>query len=842
MGKGRNVLPWVSVTWYGWRWLPRLVILGTLLFLAGWTTEATASVPLSAQISDEVQQAVTTTGSARVLLLLDDRAVTGAAAADVQQAVTIAQLQTSVLTTLTPAEFQLHRQYQSVPGLAGTVTAAGLAKLRAHPLVRAIQLDHPGGAHLQESLPALGGNFVHNRYGITGRGITVAILDSGIDSDHPALANDLVAQHCFTTGGCPPSGGAESGSAEDENGHGTHVAGVITASGIVTGFAPDADIVAVRVLDKNGSGFVSDWVAGLDWVRTHLAAMPVQIVNLSLGTFALYADHCDAQELLLAQAVNQLRAQGVTIFASSGNQGSSSRLAAPACNSGVVAVGATYDEDVGRQPSVGTYQSRFGSSWPACVDSTTTLQTITCFTNSNGHLDLVAPGAPILSTYIGGGTATYWGTSQASPTAAGIAALLLERRPSLTPDQLEAVLKTSGAQLVDPKNNRPFPLINARTAIEAVSPVAPITLTITGPTTGSVGLAYAFTASLTPLTVTVPVTYSWQTTDFAPQVQSAGQSSAFTFTWSTPGAKVIRVTAINEGGTVSQTHALSLTVVGPTAVTLAGPTHGWVGEKQNFLATIVPPTVTVPITYQWQVIGWPPFTQTDGMTNSVAITWPRSGAYDVVVYAINAGGTVSATQPITLTAVAPGAVNLTAPLAVSLGVTQTLLATVQPFSVTTPITYVWTMTDRPPIMHTNGITDRLAMAWETPGIYPVTVTALNGTGAVSTTRLMTVQAVAPSTVTLTSALTATVGVSIPVLAQVQPVTVSLPVTYTWQATDQPPITYTAGSRSTMIYAWSAGGPVTVTVQAQNRGGTIGGQWTIWVLDDRRLYLPLVRRP
>ncbi|MEZ4734863.1 MAG: S8 family serine peptidase [Caldilineaceae bacterium] len=822
--------------------MPRLVMLGTLLLLAGWTIGATANVPTSVQISDEVQQTIATTGAARVLLLLDDTGAAGAAAADTQQAVTVAQLQSSVLFTLTPAEFQLHRQYQSLPGLAGTVTAAGLAKLRAHPLVRAIQLDHPGGAHLYESLPALGGDFVHNRYGITGRGITVAILDSGIDSDHPALANDLVAQHCFTTGGCPPNGSSESDSAEDESGHGTHVAGVITASGTVTGFAPAADIVAVRVLDQNGSGYVSDWVAGLDWVRTHLATTPVQLVNMSLGTFALYADNCDAQELLLAQAVNQLRAQGVTIFASSGNQGSSSRLAAPACNSGVVAVGATYDEDVGRQPSVGTYQSRFGSSWPACVDSTTTLQTITCFTNSNGQLDLVAPGAPILSTYIGGGTATYWGTSQASPTAAGIAALLLERRPSLTPDQLEAVLKGSGAPLVDPKNNRPFPLINARTAIEAVSPVAPITLTITGPTTGSVGLAYAFTASLTPLTVTVPVTYSWQATDFAAQVQSAGQSSAMTFTWSTPGAKVITVTATNEGGTVSQTPALTVTVVGPTAVTLAGPTQGWVGEKQNFLATVVPPTVTVPITYQWQVIGWPPFTQTGGMTNTVAITWPRPGAYDVVVYAINAGGTVSATQSITLTAVAPAAVNLTAPLAVSLGVTQTLLATVQPFSVTTPITYVWAIAGRPPIMQTSGITDRLAVAWESLGVHAVTVTALNVAGAVSTTHQVTVQAVAPMTVTLTSALTATVGVSIPVLAQVQPVTVSLPITYVWQATNQPPVTYTAGSSSTMAYTWSVGGPVTVTVQAQNAGGTTSSQQLIWVLEERRLYLPLIRRP
>lgn len=813
-------------------------------------TNAAATLSMAPVVTDEVQQMVTTTGTARVLLLLGEplsastAAVPSAARTAQEERAAVAALQSRVLQTLTAADFQLYRQYQSIPGLAGTLSATGLDKVRQNALVRVIELDHPGGAHLQESLPAIRGDAVHNTYGITGRGVTVAVLDSGIDTDHPDLADDLVAQHCFTNNACPPGNSAESVSAEDQNGHGTHVAGIISANGVVSGqgFAPDANIVAVRVLDRFGSGLVSDWVAGLDWVHTQLATTPVQIVNMSLGTFALYPNNCDQQEALLAAAVAQLRAQGVLIFASSGNQGHSLRIAAPACTSGVIAVGATYDGNVGRQPNAGTYQSGFGSSWPACADTMTTLQTITCFTNSNGQLDLVAPGAPILSTYLGGGTATYWGTSQASPTAAGIAALLLERRRDLTPDQVETTLKASGPVVVDPKNGRQFTRIDAQGALDAVSPIAPITLTVTGPTTGHVGLIYAFTASLTPLTVTAPVTYTWQATDFAPQSQRSGASHAITLTWSTPGVKVITVTAHNAGGTVSQSHTLTLTTVAPTAVILGGPSHGWVGEKQNFFATVLPPTVTVPLTYHWQVIGWPPVTQTDKATDTVSITWPRPGNYDVVVYAVNAGGTVSATQPITLTAVAPAAVAVSAPMTTSLGVTQTFLATTQPFSVTRPITYLWTINDQAPITHTNGITDRLALAWATPGNHAVTVTAINVMGIVSTTHRVTVQSVAPLTVTLTGALTTTIGVATTLRAQVLPATASLPITYHWQATNQAPLTHTTGNSDTMTYIWPAAGPVTVTVQVENSGGALQREWTLFVLDDRRLYLPLVVRP
>ena len=753
MKKNIQIQPWQQAGQRARRWVTLLVMLGGVLFLSTQATVAAAPRPTAVPISEDVAQALATHGAARVLLLLDDTAFADTATA-AQQRVILAQVQNRVLNTVTPAEFQLYRQYQTVPGLAGTVTAAGLAKLQANPVVRAIQPDHAGSAHLEQSVPALGGNIVHETYGITGRGVTVAVLDSGIDTDHPDLADDLVAQQCFTTGSCLPGNTTQSANAEDQNGHGTHVTGIITSKGTVSGigFAPDAQIVAVRVLDANGSGFVSDWIEGLDWLLTNLATRPVQIVNMSLGTFALYTGNCDAQEALMANAITQLRAKGVTIFASSGNQGSSDRIASPACNSGVIAVGATYDGNVGRQPNNGTYQSGFGSSWPNCADTPTSLQTITCFTNSNSQLDLLAPGAPILSTYKDGGVATYWGTSQASPTAAAIATLLLEKQPHLTPAQIEELLKASGPKITDSRNGRQFTAINALNALLAITPIAPTAVTLVGPTQGLAGATYSFTAALTPL------------------------------------------------------------------------------------------TTTVPITYQWQATGQPPVTRSSGLTDTVSLIWPAAGVYTVTVQAGNASGTVSATHPITIAAVAPTAVSITGPFTVSVGVPHDFVAAVQPLTVTTPLTYHWQLSAQPDVSHRNALTDVLTAVWPVPGSQTMTVTVNNGSGLITATHAVTVQVIPPLTVTINSVLTPTVGLSTTLQAQVLPLSASRPMTYTWVATGQMTITHTAQISDTVVYRWPESGPVTVTVSAQNAGGMVSSQRRFQVSALRRLYLPLIKIP
>jgi len=825
-----------SSTWY-FRFFLSLLSLSFGLFLASSTPPAL--IAASAQIDGLVIEQLAAQGTVRVLILL---AETDAPTSDVQSA-QIAQAQASVLAALPAADFQLHYRYQSTPALAGVVTAAGLDILRNQPAVRAVQVDQPGGAHLDRSVPALGADIVHTTYGFTGQGVTVAVLDTGIDTDHPDLAGSIVAQHCFLNGACQPGNSAESANAEDENGHGSHVAGIITSDGGVAGrgFAPDANIVAVRVLDASGSGFVSDWVAGLDWLYANLATQPVQIINMSLGTFALYPGNCDAQESVLTTAINQLHAAGVTIFASSGNQGSNSRLASPACNTNVIAVGATYDGDNGREPDAGSYQSGFGSSWPNCFDNPTSLQKITCFTNSNALLDIVAPGAPLESTFMGGGVATYWGTSQAAPTAAGIAALLLQADQSLTPAAIESLLKTSGQPVVDPKNNLQFPLINAHNAILNLLPKPPATLTLTAPITQLVGVATPFLVTVGPPSAAQPITYVWQASGQPAITHTGGLSDSVTFAWPTPGPQTVQVKAINAGGMVSTTHLITIKANALTGVAIAGPTVGSTGVTQTLTATSSPLAASQPITYVWQASGQPVITHRSGLSDSAAFVWSQPGLQTVQLKAINAGGVVSTTHLITIEANALTGVAIAGPTVGSTGVTQTLTATSSPLSVSLPITYVWQIDGQPSITHTNGISDPLVLLWTEPGIRPITVTASNAVSTVTATHQLSIALVAPVSVSITGPLTDATNLPVSFLANVQPISVSLPITYVWQATAQATVTHTHASTDRVQFTWPAAGPVTLTLTAMNRAGVVTDSHLVALIEEQRIYLPLIQR-
>jgi subtilisin family serine protease len=122
---------------------------------------------------------------------------------------------------------------------------------------------------------------------LTGEGVDVAVLDSGVEEKHPDLRGSIVAERCFGTTVC--RGGVRvlrgPGSAADDNGHGTNVAGIVTSDGTVApvGVAPGAGLVAVKVLDaQNRFASTSDIVSELDWVAT--ARPDVRVVNMSLGT------------------------------------------------------------------------------------------------------------------------------------------------------------------------------------------------------------------------------------------------------------------------------------------------------------------------------------------------------------------------------------------------------------------------------------------------------------------------------------------------------------------------------------------------------------------------------
>ncbi|MBI2524196.1 S8 family serine peptidase [Candidatus Peregrinibacteria bacterium] len=221
----------------------------------------------------------------------------------------------------------------------------------------------------------------------------IAIIDTGIQGNHPDL--NVVGGYNCTSG--------NTGKWNDGNGHGTHVAGTAAAkddgNGVV-GVAPGARLWAVKVLNNNGSGFLSWVICGVDWVTNH--AGTIDVANMSLGGEFVSTALNDA----LAKSV----AAGVTYAVAAGNSNKDAASFSPANHPDVLAVSALADSD-GRCGALGPVTS-YGAD-----------DTRATFSNYGPVVDIAAPGVSILSTYKGSSYAKLSGTSMASPHVAGSAAL-----------------------------------------------------------------------------------------------------------------------------------------------------------------------------------------------------------------------------------------------------------------------------------------------------------------------------------------------------------------------------------------------------------------------------------
>ncbi|MBP3964397.1 S8 family peptidase [Paenibacillus lignilyticus] len=231
-----------------------------------------------------------------------------------------------------------------------------------------------------------------------GKGAGIAIIDTGI-----AKHSDL--RIC---GGVNTMGGS---SYIDDNGHGTHVAGIaaaVGANGMLQGVAPRARLYAVKALDANGAGYVSDIIKGIDWC----ISKKIPIINMSLG---LEGETSSA----LKEAVQRARQSGIIVVASAGNSGTSTgRIDQPARYSTAIAVAAST-----RKGKVANYSSRgYG-------------------------IDVTAPGSYIKSTSLGGGYQVLSGTSMSSPHVAGGVALLKSLDPSLGPTAITKRLRASAKRI-----------------------------------------------------------------------------------------------------------------------------------------------------------------------------------------------------------------------------------------------------------------------------------------------------------------------------------------------------------------------------------------------------------
>src|SRR5262249_13691727 len=331
-----------------------------------------SAAPPDAIVADDVFHALTGSEWVRVMVLLDapdgePEQLASATVLKLQERA--AKVEDKVLEALEPGDFRLKRRFEVVPGFAGEVSREGVRRLSLLPDVLRVELDEGGAGSLAEAVPLTHANQVQ-ALGWTGAGVTVAILDSGLDTDHPDLAGDLVGEACFCTNCCPGGGSSAfgPGAAEDDNGHGTNVAGIVTSDGVVSpkGVAPDAKIFAVKVLSaQNTFCCTSDIVGALNWIIVNRP--DVDVINMSLGTFQTYVNDCNTSQATLAATINTLRSRGILSFCSSGNDGYGTRMTAPACIAGAISVGAVWDANVGPQQL-------------NCSEPSTAPDQVTCFT------------------------------------------------------------------------------------------------------------------------------------------------------------------------------------------------------------------------------------------------------------------------------------------------------------------------------------------------------------------------------------------------------------------------------------------------------------------------------
>lgn len=375
---------------------------------------------------------------------------------------------------------QLSHRYRTIAAFAGRASRAALARLQRDPEVASIQLDARGTGQLKESAAASGVERVRALHGLTGKGVRIAVLDSGAETTHPDLKDAIVAQKCFAQGSC--GNWASTGdTAEDEQGHGTAVSGIIASRGGVSspGFAPEAELIVVKVLNGMNFGYLSDWIAAMEWLTENQPALHVSVVNLSLATAELYPDAqaCEEAQPALTTAIKNLLGHGISVVAAAGNLGSTEGIPAPACVDGVISVGSAYDAPLdGSPPDGANYRERLGtgfvtgSAFADCRDERTMVGLVTCYTNIGERLDVVVPSAPILTDARGGGTSPYAGTSLSAAAISGIAALARQCNDALAPAQLREALIATGEARLDVRSGRMIPVVNALPLVHAVCP------------------------------------------------------------------------------------------------------------------------------------------------------------------------------------------------------------------------------------------------------------------------------------------------------------------------------------------------------------------------------------
>ena len=655
-------------------WAAERVILGNVHA----TTLTASNDPRASKVMDELRQKVASVGAVRIIVGV--RAAFApeglmVAANVTQQRNEIAAAHSAVLNKVPSLKQKpaTTKRFETIPFMALEVTPAELEALANLTEITSIEVDRALEPHLAESATLIGSPNAWAS-GFTGAGQTVAILDTGVDKTHAFLTGKVVSEACYSTnyasGGvstlCP--GGATSSTAVGsampyasavcpigECEHGTHVAGIAAGNNSsFFGVAKSATVIAVQVFSRFDAAdscggaspcvmsYTSDQIRGLERVYALRSAYSIAAANMSLGGGSFGSQSaCDSANTSIKTAIDNLRAVNIATVISSGNDGYTNSMASPGCISSAISVGATWDA--------------------GAVDS------IAGYSNSAWFLSVLAPGSSINSSITSGRYAAWQGTSMAAPHVAGAWALLKQKAPTATVNEVLAALSSTGVSVLDTRNGVTSPRVSVSSALGALTTGVTYALSVTkaGAGSGSVSSSPAgincgascsasfasgslLTLIAAPIGSGVFTGWSGACTGTGACSVSMSAARSVTATFAV-GTTVTPISFVNLSGTTSSTQRFSVTVPA-RASNLVIQTSGGTGDVDLYVRASAQPTTLVFDCAPYFV----------GNSEACAFTEPLATTYYIMLNAYTAYSGVSLTVSYTSAASTnPGVLNFT---------------------------------------------------------------------------------------------------------------------------------------------------------------------------------------